>query len=178
MTLDELIKKLDTKYEIVVGFPKEKQIVYPPDDRKGHHNKGGQTVAQVANWNEFGTKNKKGNKHIPSRPFLRTALKKNRSEIMRLVQNAFLPKNINNSNNLDKIGMIMVQMVKSSIRNGNWVPNAEQTKISKLKYKTKKLLLKTDEKSKKIVQEEMNKNKPLIDRGIMLKSVNYEVRKI
>lgn len=176
ISLNEIIKKLSQKHEILVGFPKDKQVIYPPDDRKDHHNKGGQTVAQVATANEFGTKTKKGSTHIPSRPFLRTAFKKNRQLIIKLVEESFLLKNIIDNTRFDKIGLKMVDMVRDSIRNGNWIPNAKTTKLSKLKFNTRKIVEKTDEKSKQKVNLELGKIKPLIDRGIMIKSVNYEIR--
>lgn len=164
-----LLKK---KYEILVGFPKDKQVIYPPDDRKGHYNKGGQSVAEVARWNEFGTNT------IPSRPFLRTALRKNKERIKNLILKAFSPKEISDPRRFDKIGLLIVAMVRDSIVNGNWKSNSERTKLNKLKYSTRKLVNSKDPNKQKIVQSELAKIKPLIDRGIMRQSVNYEVREI
>lgn len=169
MNLDDLIAKLSKKYEIVVGFPKDKQVVYPPDDRKGHHNPGGQTVAQVASGNEFGIPKKK----VPSRPFLREALRKNKPEIVKMVSNAMQIRNLSDTSRFDKIGLKMVTMVRDSITNGDWAPNAPSTQRQKLTYGAKKQL---DKGNASKAAVEFGKMRPLIDRGIMRKSVNYEIR--
>lgn len=171
MNLNELIEKLSKNIEITVGFPVGKQVIYPPDDRKGHSNPGGQTVAQVASWNEFGTK------RTPSRPFLKEAYKKNRNKISEYVKNYFKINNLRDEKYFDKIGLLMVDMVQDSIRNGNWIPNSERTKLQKLKWPTRQKLKNNPTKYAKEIQAELAQIKPLIDRGIMLKSVNYEVRK-
>lgn len=176
VNIDQIIQRLSKKYEIVVGFPADKQVVYPPDDRKGHHNKGGQTVAQVATWNEFGTKSKKGNQHIPSRPFLREALRKNRPQIKNLIVQSFSLKNLQDETYFDKLGLKLVDMVRDSIRNGDWVPNADRTKLQKLKWPTRQKWARGRLKDFEEIAQEYHKQKPLIDRGIMIKSVNYEVR--
>ena len=176
VNIDQIIQRLSKKFEIVVGFPANKQVVYPPDDRKGHHNPGGQTVAQVATWNEFGTKTKKGTTHTPSRPFLREALRKNKPKIADLIKKSFTLKNLQDETYFDKIGLLMVDMVRDSIKNGNWIPNADRTKLQKLKWPTRKKWESGKVKNFEEIAEEYHKIKPLIDRGIMIKSVNYEVK--
>lgn len=146
MTLEEWLKRLEQKVSIVVGYPKGKQVTYPPDDRKGRSGKGGQTVAQVAAWNEFGTKN------IPKRPFLSYALKKNKNRITQLMTGYFLPKNLNNSKYLDSVGIELKNMVIRSILDGPWKANSQATIDMK------------------------KSNAPLVDRGIMKNNVNYEVK--
>lgn len=169
-TLKQLLNQLREPVEIVVGFPMENQVIYPPDDRKGHHNKGGQRVGYIASVQEYGTKDGR----IPSRPFLRTAMQNNKAKIKDMIVEALGQAD---TQAFDRIGISLVNMVRDSIRNGPWIPNAESTKIQKLKYGTKKLLKKTDAKSVAKVQAELQKIKPLIDRGIMLNSVSYTVRK-
>lgn len=170
-TLDALIAKLQQKIEIHVGFPKEKQVVYPPDMRKGRHNPGGQTVAKVARANEFGTKN------IPSRPFLRTALRKNQAEITKMLADYYLPKNIKNgAQYLDKVGIIIKNMVVDSIVNGNWKPNSLSTKISKLSTSQRQLIGSKRKGSQEKLSAALANVKPLIDRGIMKNSVAYVVK--
>jgi len=168
--LRKLLMKLREPVQLVVGFPKEKQVVYPPDNRKGHDDEGGQSVGYIANIQEYGTKDK----HIPSRPFLRTAMIVNKEKIRKMAYGYF---QTTDERYLDKMGVTLVNMVRDSIRNGHWVPNAESTKISKLKYETQKLLGRTDEKSVRRVLAEKAKIKPLIDRGIMLNNVSYFIRK-
>lgn len=160
--LDDLIAKLEKKYTIVVGYPKGKQITYPPDDRKSRKlNTGGQTVLQVATINEYGkrhvwwpelNKGKGGYIDIPARPFIRNAYRKNRKEIVNLLRGFFSHKNFLDEKYLDKIGIKISQMVRQSITDGPWVPNSIRT------IRIKK------------------SSRPLIDRGIMRRSVNYEVR--
>jgi hypothetical protein len=83
------------KVTIKIGFPKEKQIIYPPKlkeiiDSNGHKISkmvgGGQSVAEVASWNEHGTDK------IPSRPFFKTAIEDNRAQIKELVAEAVKKK--------------------------------------------------------------------------------------
>lgn len=170
-TLDAFISKLQQKIEIHVGFPREKQIVYPPDMRKGRHDPGGQTVASVARDNEFGTR------LIPSRPFLRTALRKNRTEITQLLADYYLPKNIRNgSQYLEGVGKRLQAMVIDSIVNGNWKPNSLATKISKLSASQRQLIGSKRKGSQEKLAVSLANVKPLIDRGIMKNSVAYVVK--
>ncbi len=172
-SLDEFIAKLQQKIEIHVGFPREKQVVYPVDKRKGKNNPGGQTVASVARDNEFGVPSK----HIPSRPFLRTALRKNKKKISAMLAAYYLPKNIKNGTEyLERVGNLMKSMVIDSIVNGSWKPNAPSTKLAKLKWTTRQMIHSKRQSSIEKVQAELGKVKPLIDRGIMKNSVAYVVK--
>jgi len=166
------------KIVIKVGFPKEKQIIYPPKvrdviDAKGNHKmifkNGGQTVAEVATWNE------KGTKHIPSRPFFSTAINENKDKIKEMVAEAI--RNKHDKTLYDKIGISIVNMVKDSIVNGNWVPNSERTKIEALPPSLRKAwdAGKKDSAMYQKAKEAIENKKPLIDRGIMLKSVSYVI---
>lgn len=168
--LRKLLQKLREPVEIVIGFPKEKQVTYPPDNRKGHHDKGGQSVGYIASIQEYGTQDG----HIPSRPFLRTAMRENKDKIDAMIHGYF---QTTDQTYLDKMGITLVNMVRDSIRNGPWIPNANSTKLRKLTYATKKLVGKKDTESRARVAAEMAKIKPLIDRGIMLNNVSYVVRK-
>lgn len=161
MDLDEFMNHLKKKIEIKVGFPQDKQITYPAHDRKDRKGGGGKTVAQVAKIQEFGATNVHweelnnghgGNINIPARPFLRDALKNNKKEIIKMLMNWYLPKNIGNPKYLNDVGLIMKKMVQNSIQNGNWKPNSPRTIAIK------------------------KSSQPLIDRGIMKNSVNYEVK--
>jgi hypothetical protein len=138
LMIDDLLNK---KLEIIVGFPRNKTRTYPSDDRKGRSNKGGQTVAQVARINEYG----KGK--TPSRPFLRTALAKNRQRINNAVLKFYLGQV-----SADAIGVMLKNMVVDSIMNGNWKPNAPSTIALK------------------------GSDRPLVDRAIMKNSIAYEIK--
>ena len=166
------------KVTIKVGFPKEKQVIYPAKvkdivDAKGNHKMvfkgGGQTVAEVATWNE------KGTNRIPSRPFFSTALTENKEKIKELVAEAI--RNKSDSQRFDKIGVSIVNMIKDSIVNGNWTPNAERTKIEALPPSLRKAWDsgKKDTAMYQRAKEAVENKKPLIDRGIMLKSVSYVI---
>ena len=163
VTLDSLIKKLDQTFEIKVGFPKSKPVVYPPDNRKGRSDRGGQTVASVANKQEFGHKraywrellkvSKSPYIDIPSRPFLRRTMKKKKQQILELMKNYYRLQNIGDKSYLESVGQQIRDWVKETMVTENWVPNSPRTVAIK------------------------KSSKPLIDRGIMKKSVTYEVIK-
>lgn len=158
VSLNQIIEKLSHSYEIVVGFPKDKQVVYPPDDRKHRHSSGGQTVAQVARIQEFGAKGHFWGElnqtiDIPARPFLADTLKENKKEIRKLIADSFLPKNIVNDKRYEKIGERIREMVIEKMKAGPWVPNSPRTIALK------------------------KSSRPLIDRGIMIRNVKYEVRR-
>ncbi len=161
VSLDAFIEKLNRKVEIIVGFPKDKQVTYPPDDRKGRKGKGGQTVAQVARIQEFGKKgvywNELNKGHggridIPSRPFLRTTLKNNKKKIVELVTAYYTPKNIDNPKYLDAVAEQVRQMVVKSILFGKWKPNSPRTIGIK------------------------KSSQPLVDRGFLWRNVAAEVK--
>lgn len=161
MTLDELIKLLSKKVEIVAGFPKDKQVIYPPDDRKGRTGKGGETVAEVANKVNFGKRNvfwqelnkgKGGRIDIPPRPFMQKALHDNKDEIKRLVINAFSIRNLRDETRFDRIGKKLQLMIRNAIKYSGWVPNSKRTIVIK------------------------KSTKPLIDSSVMINNVNYEIR--
>lgn len=168
------------KVTIKVGFPKEKQVVYPPKIREvkqpdGTLQKkfqgGGQTVAEVATWNNFGTK------HIPERPFFSKAIEDNKQKIKDLVAQAVLQRK--NPAAFDKVGMAIVSMIRDSIVNGDWKENAHQTKVDALPPSLRRAwdYGKPGTNLHKKAEEAIKNKKPLIDRGIMLKSVSYVVTK-
>ena len=165
-------------YIIKVGFPKEKQVVYPPKMKevKGADGKfsrmavgGGQTVAQVANWNEEGTK------MAPSRPFFSTAIHENKDKIKEIIIKAIATPQ--DTSRFDKVGVAIVNMIKDSIVNGNWTPNAEYTKIEALPPTLRRAwdYSKPNTKAFQKALAAVENKKPLIDRGIMLRSVSYTV---
>lgn len=170
--LEKWQEALGKKVTIVVGFPKEHQVIYPPDDRVGHHNKGGQSVASVASIQEFGSRKN----NIPSRPFLRHTIKQNKQKILELIKQAYTYPNILSENKFDRVGIALVNMVKDSIRNGPWEPNALATKLQKLTSRTQRLVRSEKPAHKARVEAELGKIKPLIDRGIMINYVSYSIR--
>lgn len=112
----------------------------------------GTYVRDYAFWNEYGTSK------IPARPFFRTALifPKARGEVNDYVEKTLkevLKGNITGLKSLDKIGLYCKGRVIKSISSGNWEPLSESTIKNK------------------------GKSKPLVDKGNMIKSVDYEVVK-
>lgn len=104
--------------------------------------------AKKAKYNEYGTST------IPARPFLTTALETNKREIAKKTRKLAM-KSLLPFANVDaaeaELGEELAEMVKDSIRNGPWVPNAPSTIAKK------------------------GRNQPLIDTGEMLDSVTYKI---
>lgn len=97
--------------EVVVGI------------QKGEVN-GGVLVAEYAAWNEFGTRT------IPSRPFMRTYFDTSVSRLEKFATNGvtqILLGRATFSQFLNAAGSEMVDGVRKSIINGNWVPNSDYT---------------------------------------------------
>jgi hypothetical protein len=90
----------------------------------GAHPSGdGQTIAEIAWWNEFGTKN------IPARPFLRTTLIEHnyyRSHLMLALQR-ILKDGTNPFKELKLVGSKAARDIQWSIVNGDWEANAPST---------------------------------------------------
>lgn len=109
--IDKLKKDLQDlkEAEITVGY----QGV---SGAKMHPESEGASVAQVASYMEFGTKT------IPARPFLRTALKQNKSEIKQAVRKA-LSDIIDQRADLDtavsNIGEAAVEAIRTTIDNAS-----------------------------------------------------------
>ena len=106
------------------------------------------TVAQVAGYNEFGTKTKSGARGIPSRPFIRGTLKDNKKTIATAASRILF----HDTNSFhDKMGLFLVSLVRKKIRDG----------IS-------------PENSLKTVRQK-GSSTPLIDTGQLIGSLTYEV---
>ena len=115
----------------------------------------GEYVAQVAFWNEYGTISKKGNKHIPPRPFMRNVTD-NQNAMSRIFNVAKIE--LEKGTECDKIASIcgeqLAQMVKLSITGGRYIPNSAYT-----------------------IAKKGSGKRPLIDTALMLGSVAYKVEK-
>lgn len=114
--------------------------------------KEGITIALIAWWNEF------GNKRIPERPFLRTTLHEHgyyrehlkRAMTASLIKTAKFKTDLDSS--LKAVGVIAASDIRKKIVDGPWQPNAPETKRKKSTSSGKKA-------------------RPLIDTGIMRKSI-------
>lgn len=82
-------------------------------------------LVRIAAANEYGTET------IPPRPFLRTALKRNRRRWSNLLDKAILPTAEGRPKEairvLRLLGVVMVADVQTTLRGGPWIPNAPRT---------------------------------------------------
>lgn len=104
---------------------------------------------------EYATVNEYGLNDIPARPFMRNTYQENISNYRNLVENAVYDVLGGDDAELalTKVGMQMQNDIKDNIRNGDWTPNAPST------------------------IERKGSSKPLIDKGKMLGSIHFEIRK-
>lgn len=105
----------------------------------------GMSVAQVAFDNEFGTS------EIPSRPFFRTMIAKESPTWGKKITGAIKYTNFNLDQSMGMLGLDIEGALRQSIINTNSPPNSAKT-IAKKGF-----------------------NKPLIDSGLMIKSITNEV---
>ena len=115
----------------------------------------GPSVAEIAAWNEFGTKNADGSQRIPPRPFMRQSVEKYESQIQKMVAlqlEAMAKGEATADQAMRNIGALQVGLIQHEIRDGGFTPNAEST----IKQK--------------------GSAQPLIDEGHMRQSVHYVVK--
>lgn len=131
---------------------------------KGATYDNGLPVAQVALWNEYGTS------RMPSRPFMRTTVENHKNDWgNRLVanMNAYLQGRSSLEDGLNDVGNMMQAHIQETIDSNIPPPNAKST----AKRKASRVV---DEKGKPIEGGSGTKQ-TLIDSGVMIKSVSYEV---
>ena len=141
-----ILKDSESLFEKLRGLGKRNVYVGFPAGSGGYED--GVTVAQVAAWNEFGTRN------MPSRPFMRDTVNLNKAEVKRTFDEA--AKAILNGSTedreLEKIGVLAKAMMQKQITDGGYAPDAPSTVRKK------------------------GSSHPLIDTGQMRQSVNYVIR--
>lgn len=149
-SLQKYLEKLSPKelVDIAVGFPVGKSAsIQYPD---------GTSVVDVAVYNNYGTFNKDGTVHIPARPFLSIGGLKARQETKRLREQLFKRFNLGTISLQDAaniVGAKAAAIIKKTIRDFDDPPNSPGT-IAKKKT-----------------------NNPLVDTGLMMQSVTWDVRK-
>jgi len=140
-------------------FMKELQELAKLEAQIGFHrgdnvDDDGTDLCDIAAWNEFGTTSKLGNKHIPSRPFLKQSIDNNIDEINQML--AEKKQEIMSGGSakqvLQDIGMFQKDLIQMEIHEGSFDPNAEYT------------------------VEKKGSDKPLIDTGRMWQSVHYKIK--
>lgn len=113
------------------------------------------TIAEIAWWNEFGTRT------IPERPFLRWTMREHnfyREHLKKALFKAMTTPRTYPVKWLKKVGQQAASDVRSMIRDGPFEPNAPAT-------------------IKKKSTSSGRKAKPLIDTGTLRQSIQYEVDK-
>jgi hypothetical protein len=135
--VDKLAKRIGARARrVLVGVP------------RGRSEADGNTVAQVAAWNEFGGKDR------PERPFLRTGIRVTMPAVLRVAKSDL--KDVARGKGtmtiaLERAGAIAAGEVKKHIIDGRWVPNAPSTIAKK------------------------GSAQPLVDSGMMRQSITHEV---
>jgi hypothetical protein len=115
---------------------------------------GGQTIALIAAWNEFGTHNKDDSERIPSRPFMRSTLIEHdyyRGDLKTALREALLSLG-DPDVMLKRVGIKAASDIRNKIRNNDFERNKESTKKRK-----------------------GGKDKPLIDSAVTLQSIQSEL---
>jgi hypothetical protein len=117
---------------------------------------GDQTIAEIAWWDEFGTK------LIPERSFLRSTLREHkyyREDMKKALRAAILDfRHKSGLLWLKKVGAIAARDIRRRITTGPFKPNAPRTI-----------------RAKSTNEARDNKQKPLIDTGTLRKSIQFQI---
>lgn len=140
--LDKIEKELDylKNHHVIVGFVGDKA------DKKVD----GVEIYLYSLFNEYGTSD------IPARPFFRSAINKNRKEIIAEMKGFFAKVGtgkMTGEQALKGIGLIVQGMIQDSIKNGDWKANKPST-----------------------IKAKNGTGQPLIETGSMLRAVSFEIR--
>ena len=154
----KLFKELNklAKLEVQAGFTAGKKGYgenHSPVDAADYP--GGPSVAEVAAWNEFGTRNADGSQRIPARPFMRQSVDKYGPHIQKMLAlqlEAVAKGEAGADKALRAIGALQVGLIQHEICDGGFTENAGSTKALK------------------------GSSTPLIDEGRMRQSVHYAVK--
>ncbi len=123
----------------------------------------GENVANVARWNEFGTR-----AGVPSRPFLRTTIHNNERKWHELLK-TMIQRAIDEDKAFTPVLKLFGEQVKADIQetilDGGWLPNASIT------IKGGWMRNKVSGKPFKVIGKGSSKQ-PLVDTGTMVKSVS------
>lgn len=125
-----------------------------------------QSVAQVALWNEYGTAN------IPSRPFMRNAVRDNSSKWMAEAFggiNAYLKDGEPLENVTNHVGAMMQADIQASIESNTPPPNKRST----LRRKSRRVV----DRYGKPIEGDSGTKQTLIDTGTLFDAISFEVEK-
>lgn len=135
----------------------------------------GESVAQVAFWNEYGTAT------IPPRPFFRNTIAEHKDEWPQQAAEMLEANGGDVRQSLSDLGQIAVDDIKETITNGNFAPNSEVTKLLKYRFPTSpaRVTAAAYYKAVRDVQQGKtvvsNHDKPLQWSDTMRDSIKYEV---
>ena len=116
--------------------------------------KSSRPVTNVAAWQEFGTRSKKGNVHVPARPFLKPGIHRGITAVRRVLRTYTGPRRPVLTRKLaGLVGETYKMYVQESIRQVQRPPLKENTIRRK------------------------GSDKPLIDSGLMIQSVTWSIRR-
>ncbi len=128
--------------------------VLEADGAEQHEGTAGATVLDVATWNEFGTKDKDGNVHVPARSFIRAFADQDRDEaraVLKKLAQLVIQGKLGEEQALEQFGAWAVGKIQARIANGVPPPNADST-----------------------VQRK-GSSTPLVDTGQLRSSITFEV---
>ncbi|MEE1227270.1 MAG: hypothetical protein UHM08_09235 [Bacteroidales bacterium] len=124
----------------------------------------GTSIANVAKWNEFGTR-----QGVPQRPFLRTSIIENEKKWNELLK-TLVQRAIDEDKSIDKALLVFGEQVKADIQEtilaGGWKPNAKISQVGGW--------MRNKISGKPFYVKGKGGKQPLIDTGTMLRSI--EVR--
>ncbi|QHC34153.1 hypothetical protein [Komagataeibacter xylinus] len=158
--LEKLSQKVKDGGHVRVGFLEGKSY---PD---------GTPVAQVAAWNEFGTKT------APPRPFMRNTISAHSEQWGDALSAALKSTDYDAKKSLEVVGMVIEGQIRDEISNLNDPPNAPLTNLLKDRfprgdYSTEDFLQAVhDLKNGETAPE----GKPLVWSGLMRQDVSHEVK--
>lgn len=151
-------KKAFDKIQAKMQEIKTKFVVIGVTEKKGTQPHTGRdaSIAEVAFWNEYGTSK------IPERPFLRSSVDVNREAIQKTTADIYLQVQADKLSvdaGLTKLGFMMKEFIQRRINTAmEWA-----TPLSPYTVARKKGL--------------RGPNQPLIDSGLLLRSIDFEVKK-
>ena len=144
-------------------------------EQANYDSSDGESVAQVAFWNEYGTA------RTPARPFFRNTIAARKTEWARLAGKFMQANGGDVWQFLSELGEIAVGDIKETITNGNFAPNSEVTKLLKYRFPTSPArvtaaayykAVRDVQRGKTVVS---NHDKPLQWSDTMRDSIKYEV---
>ena len=144
-------------------------------EQANYEGSDGESVAQVAFWNEYGTA------RTPARPFFRNTIAERKTEWAKLAGKFMQANGGDVRQSLSDLGQIAVDDIKETITNGNFAPNSEVTKLLKYRFPTSpaRVTAAAYYKAVRDVQQGKtvvsNHDKPLQWSDTMRDSIKYEV---